>query len=53
MKKFLILATPADEQGTIYQMTQVEVQAKNWNEAYNKLRNEGYKLLIDEYQNYV
>ncbi len=50
-KKFLVLARLKPEGGiTKYAQEQLEVTAKNWDEAYEKVRAGGFTLYIEEYK---
>ena len=48
MKTFIILAKLNDPK-VIYLVEPVEINAKNWEEAYSKVRESGYLPFIDDY----
>lgn len=47
--KFIILARKEDGIA-IYQQEPVHVEARSWDEAYQKVRDGGFKPIIDEYK---
>ena len=46
---YLVLVRPTDERNTRYLLTEVEVTAKNWADAYDQVRAEGFIPFKDEY----
>jgi len=46
--QFLVLARPTPNDNVVYLLTEVEVSARNWADAYNQVRAMEFTPLVDE-----